>query len=51
METKDVGRIYVGRDGEGRLYIPKSMMQKLPFQHGEKLKLTFKDGVLVTEKL
>jgi antitoxin component of MazEF toxin-antitoxin module len=51
MEAKDVGRIYIGRDGEGRLYIPKSLMKKLSFEHGEKVKLTFRDGVLTVEKL
>jgi hypothetical protein len=39
MKIKDVGRIYTGRDGEGNLYIPKSMIQKLSFNHGEKVHL------------
>ncbi|WP_297215961.1 hypothetical protein [Thermoplasma sp.] len=51
MEIKDIGRIYVGRDGEGRLYIPKSLMAKLNFAHGEKVKLTFDGSRLIIEKL
>ena len=51
MEVKDVGRVYVGRDGEGRLYIPKSLMAKLAFSHGEKVKLVYDGSILLIEKL
>ena len=51
MEIKDVGRIYIGRDGEGRLYIPKALMKKLGFGHGEKVKITFNGSEIIIEKL
>lgn len=48
---KDVGKLFIDNKGAGRLYIPKSMMEKLSFENGEKVKLTLTDGILVVEKL
>lgn len=47
------GRIYMDKDGAGRLYISKKIMQALNFEHGEEVKITAdpKEGVLVVSKL
>jgi len=51
MIEKGVGKIFIDARGAGRLYIPKKFMKGLPFENGETIKLTFKDGVLIIEKL
>ena len=50
--TGDIGRISIDSQGGGRLYIPKSLMKKLPFKSGERVKITLnKNGTLAIEKL
>jgi antitoxin component of MazEF toxin-antitoxin module len=51
MQKVGVGKIFVDSKGAGRLYIPKKFMRNLPFENGEQIKLTFKDGILIIEKL
>ena len=41
MEIKDVGKLFIDVKGAGRLYIPKGMMEKLPFSNQQKVKITF----------
>ncbi len=41
MEQKDIGKLFIDAKGAGRLYIPKSFMEKLPFENHEKVKLIF----------
>jgi hypothetical protein len=51
MGNVGVGKIFIDAKGAGRLYIPKKFMGNLPFGNGEIIKLIFKDGVLIAEKL
>ena len=53
MEYRDVGKLFIDSKGAGRLYIPKSMMEKLPFANQEKVKIVFdgESGKLTIEKL
>ncbi|WP_153274099.1 hypothetical protein [Picrophilus oshimae] len=49
---KTTCKFYVDRDGAGRIYVPKSLTQKLSFSNGEQLKITLgDDGRLIIEKL
>jgi len=34
-----VGKIYIDKDGAGRLYIKKKVMDVLKFKHGEEVKV------------
>ncbi|MCL4421117.1 MAG: hypothetical protein M1477_05455 [Candidatus Thermoplasmatota archaeon] len=53
MDYRDVGKIFIDSKGAGRLYIPKGMMERLPFINQEKVKLIFdtESGTLVIERL
>jgi|Deesub1362A_J573_1020465.scaffolds.fasta_scaffold05700_4 hypothetical protein len=34
-----VGRIYIDKDGAGRLYLKKRVMEVLDFKHGEEVRV------------
>ena len=53
MENKGTARFYRDKDGAGRLYIPKRLVDKLgSIENGEQLKVTTRDdGTMLIEKL
>jgi len=38
---KDLGRIYIDKDGAIRLYIGKSLAKKAHYKHGDRVKITY----------
>ncbi len=42
----EITKIYVDKDGAGRIYIPKEMMEKLSWKNKEKLLVNERNSVL-----
>lgn len=38
---KDLGRIYIDKDGAIRLYIGKSLAKKAHYKHGDRVKISY----------
>ena len=49
MEVKDVGRVYVGRDGEGRLYIPKKVLESLGWKDKQQIMIRTDESKMTGE--
>jgi bifunctional DNA-binding transcriptional regulator/antitoxin component of YhaV-PrlF toxin-antitoxin module len=47
----EITKIYVDKDGAGRIYIPKEFMKKLRWKNKEKLLIHDSDSVLVIKSV
>jgi bifunctional DNA-binding transcriptional regulator/antitoxin component of YhaV-PrlF toxin-antitoxin module len=48
-KLKDVSTVYVDKDGAGRLYVPKKILETLGWRNKDRVFMESKDGELYAE--
>lgn len=51
MDIHGIGSFHIGSRGEGLIYISKKIINDIPFNNGDQLRISVENGKLIVEKL